>query len=218
MLNARGSRRFVKFPENPSARTELLSNRILPPMKSSFSPILCTLVLAFAGVSQTARAVAVIGEMSFSYGGVTLMDSTLTATTIPAGTAIAALQFAANSSASVSFFATGGNYASAIHQNVVFKLSPYQLADTGLLWTAGDFEFHTLSAVSVNSGDAYRLYSTGFVRAAGFEDTPALWILTTQGSKETVTWTSNLVTVPEPSTPVIAIPAIWFLLRRKRTV
>lgn len=186
-------------------------------MKSCRSLLACAFVLTFAGFSQTAEAVAIIGEMSFSYGGVGLMDSTLSATTIPSGTPVAALDFVAGSTASVSFFATDGQYSSAVHSTVVFKATPYQFSDIGLLWSAGGFDFYSLSAVGVNSGDAYRLYSNGFVRAAGFDDTPALWILTTQGKKNTVTWTSSLITVPEPSTTAIAIPAILLLLRRRRT-
>lgn len=187
-------------------------------MKFILSPAAIVLGFAPAIFTPAAHAAAIIGEMSFTQGGLNLLDSTLTATTIPSSDAIAALLFIASPSAKVSYFGTSGDYSGAINANVVFQAAPFRFTDgPGLLWTAGAFQFFSESTTAFESDGALRVYVAGFVRAANYDDTPGVWVLTTQGVHTEVTWTSAINTIPEPSITLSAAGAAFLLLRRRRT-
>ena len=187
-------------------------------MKPLFFSAALAIGLSLAAFSPVAHAATIVGNMSFTKGGLVLLDSSLSATTIPSGNSLEALQFISAPSAGVSFFGTNGDYASVVNANVVFQASPYVFSGSPtLLWTAGAFEFYSQSAVALELGGTLRVYVSGFVRAPNFDDTPATWVLTTQGVNSTVAWTSSINTIPEPTVPLIAGVLSVVLLRRRRS-
>lgn len=187
-------------------------------MKFLFPLIVGAGAFALSFTPPAVHAATIIGEMSFTQGGAHVFDATLSPTTIPSATPLGALQIVAGS-ARVSVYGTDGDFGSAIGETVVFTPVTYQFSDTGLLWTAGVFQFFAQSAVINEVGNAFHLHTTGFLRSPNFEDTPAIWVFTTQGNLSTVTWTSNVTVVPEPSMWMAgaALQTCWFVFRRKRT-
>ncbi len=169
-------------------------------MKSNSYLLSGASLLGLAFAAPAASAAFVMGAMSFANGGLILRDAAANPTTIPSPGPVASLEFLVNpQDPEVSPYGTQGDYASAIGAMVVFNANPFSFTDTGLLWTAGAFEFYAQSTTSAEFPLTLHIFVTGFVRAAGFDDTTAVWVLTTQGTTSSATWSSSVQTIPEPS-------------------
>lgn len=170
-------------------------------------------LFALALVPSSVRAAAIFGEISFNGGGVELLNSTGNPVTIASSDPVTAITFLSNPPLDVPKVVvddTYGDYSVAIGETVNFNIPTLDFAGVSsgsLLWQAGDFEFYVDSVTSEENLGTLYVRGKGIVKAPTFDDTPGTWVLTTQGTQSTMTWSSSLKTVPDGGTTLALLGA-----------
>jgi hypothetical protein len=181
--------------------------------------------LAAMALASAVQAASVIGSINFSSGGgggVILQDAGGLATTlIPNAAGIQSWLVPQVDVGS-------GSFTSVLSgEPVLMPLSWIFTPSTPLspLWTIDgpdNFAFHLASAIVELQTDVLLISGTGTLTSSNFDDTPAIWLFSTQGTatEDKYGWSSTTTAIPEFGTPALFSAALLggcFLRRRNPT-
>ena len=153
------------------------------------------------GLTVTAYAVPINGEIGFSDEFTPVLADGITATTLDNATGI---DFKDDRALVVN---ATGDFVGLASTLAIF--TDFQFADpfssVSPLWTVGGFSFDLMSlVVDVQNVDELKLSGVGTVSGNGFEVTEGTWSLTGNGGGTAFAWSGGTLAAPAP-------PVLWLL-------
>lgn len=167
-------------------------------------------VFAALALGSSAKAAAFIGAINTSSGpggGVILQNASgMVTTDILEATGIQSWLLPAEVDVrSGSFISVAEGASVSMSSSWIFTPST-PLSPLWAIAVPDNFAFHLTSAtVQFQTASVLGIFGTGTLTGTGFDDTPAIWVFTTQGpaTDGKFSWSSSTTAVPELGTPAL---------------